>query len=120
MAEYALPKAELLTIKAADGITDLNARMIKPSNFDPNKKYPVVVYVYGGPHAQLVTNSWLAGARLWEYYMAQQGYVVFTLDNRGSAHRGFQFESVIHRQLGQAEMADQMKGVDYLKIPFVC
>lgn len=115
LAEYALPKAELLTIKAADGVTDLNARLIKPSNFDPNKKYPVLVYVYGGPHAQLVTNSWLSGARLWEYYMAQQGYVVFTLDNRGSAHRGFQFESVIHRQLGQAEMADQMKGVEYLK-----
>jgi len=120
LVEYALPHAEIVTIKAADGITDLNGRLIKPTPFDPNKKYPVVVYVYGGPHAQMVTNSWLAGARLWEYYMAQQGYVVFTLDNRGSAHRGFAFESVIHRQLGQAEMADQMKGVEYLKsLPFV-
>lgn len=120
LVEYALPHTEIVTIKAADGITDLNGRLIKPTPFDPNKKYPVVVYVYGGPHAQMVTNSWLAGARLWEYYMAQQGYVVFTLDNRGSAHRGFAFESVIHRQLGQAEMADQMKGVEYLKsLPFV-
>lgn len=120
LKEYNLAKAELLVIKAADGITDLNARLIKPSNFDTNKKYPVLVYVYGGPHAQLVTNSWLANGRLWEYYMAQQGYIVFTIDNRGSAHRGFEFESVIHRQLGQVEMADQMKGIAYLKsLPYV-
>lgn len=120
LKEYNLPKAELLVIKSADGITDLNARLIKPSNFDSNKKYPVLVYVYGGPHAQLVTNSWLAGGRLWEYFMAQQGYIVFTIDNRGSAHRGFEFESIIHRQLGQVEMADQMKGIAYIKsLPYV-
>ncbi len=112
---YALGKAELVTITAADGKTPLNGRLIKPANFDPNKKYPVVVYVYGGPHAQLVTNSWLGGASLWMYQMANRGYLVFTLDNRGSANRGFEFESVIHRQLGEAEMADQLKGVDYLQ-----
>lgn len=118
--DYAMPAAELFTLKSADNKTDLHARIIKPTNFDSNKKYPVIIYVYGGPHAQLVTNSWLGGARLWEYYMAQKGYVVFTLDNRGSANRGFEFESIIHRQLGQAEMADQMKGVEYLKsLPFV-
>lgn len=118
--EYAMPKAELVDIQSADNVTNLHARIIKPTRFDANKKYPVIIYVYGGPHAQMVTNSWLGGARLWEYYMAQKGYIVFTVDNRGSANRGFEFESVIHRQLGQAEMADQMKGVEYLKsLPYV-
>ncbi len=94
--------------------------MIKPAGFDPAKKYPVFIYVYGGPHAQLVTESWLGGAGHFLNYMAQQGYVVFTLDNRGSANRGFEFESAIHRRLGVLEMADQMKGVEYLKsLPFV-
>ncbi len=94
--------------------------MIKPVDFDPNKKYPVIVYVYGGPHAQLVTDRWLGGTRLFDYYKAQEGYIMFTLDNRGSADRGLEFENVIHRQCGQNEMADQMKGVEYLKsLPFV-
>jgi dipeptidyl-peptidase-4 len=106
---------ELGTIKAADGKTDLHYRLIKPINFDATKKYPAIVYVYGGPHAQLVTNNWLGGARLWDFYMAQNGYVVFTVDNRGSANRGFAFESVIHRKVGQNEMLDQMKGIDFLK-----
>lgn len=117
---FNMPKAEIFTIKSADKTTDLYTRIIKPTNFDPNKKYPVIVYVYGGPHAQLITDSWLGGARLWEYYMAQKGYILFTVDNRGSANRGFEFESVIHRQLGQAEMADQMEGISYLKsLPYV-
>ncbi len=108
------------TIKSADNKTDLHYRMIKPANFDPNKKYPAIVYVYGGPHAQLVVNRWLGGARLWDEYMAQQGYVMFTVDNRGSANRGKEFEAVIHRNCGQAEMADQMQGVEFLKsLPFV-
>ena len=107
--------AEIGTIKAADDKTDLYYRLIKPSNFDENKKYPVLVYVYGGPHAQLVTNSWLDGASLWMYWLAEQGYLVYTIDNRGSGNRGFEFESVIHRNLGDNEMDDQMKGVDFLK-----
>jgi dipeptidyl-peptidase-4 len=115
-----LPKMELVTITSADGKTPLNGRLIYPANFDASKKYPVMVYVYGGPHAQLVTNSWLGGASLFDYYMAQQGYVVFTIDNRGSDARGRDFEHVVHRNLGQNEMADQMKGVDFLKgKPFV-
>lgn len=113
--EYDMPKAALVNITAADGETPLNGRIIKPTNFDPSKKYPVIVYVYGGPHAQLVTDSWLGGASAWEYYMAQKGYILFTMDNRGSANRGLAFENVIHRQLGQEEMKDQMKGVEYLK-----
>ena len=93
----------------------LYGRLIKPSNFNPNKKYPVLVYVYGGPHAQLVTNNWLGGASLWMHWMAEQGYLVFTLDGRGSANRGFDFESSIHRQLGTVEIEDQLIGVNYLK-----
>lgn len=110
-----LPKMEMVTIKAADGKTDLNGRIIYPADFDKNKKYPVMVYVYGGPHAQLVQNKWLGGASLFDYYMAQQGFVVFTLDNRGSDARDRDFVQVIHRNLGQNEMADQMKGVEFLK-----
>ena len=117
---YEMGTAEIKTIKAADGTTDLFTRLIKPSNFDPTKKYPVLVYVYGGPHAQLITNSYLDGANLWMYWMAEQGYLVFTVDNRGSDNRGFAFESVIHGRLGVNEIDDQMKGVDYLKsLPYV-
>lgn len=109
------PLVEWVTVKAADGKTDLNGRLIYPVDFDENKKYPVMIYVYGGPHAQLVSNRFGAGAGGFDYYMAQQGFVVFTLDNRGSENRGRDFEHVIHRNLGQNEMADQMKGVQYLK-----
>lgn len=117
---YEIGSAEINTIKAADGITNLYTRLIKPSNFDPNKKYPVLVYVYGGPHAQMITNSFLDGANLWMYWMAEQGYLVFTVDNRGSDNRGFAFESVIHRNLGNNEMEDQLQGVAHLKsLPFV-
>jgi len=105
---------EFIDLKTKDGTT-LHARMIKPSNFDPNKKYPVLVYVYGGPHAQMITNSWLGGASLWMHYMAQKGYIIWTLDNRGSANRGRDFENIIHRQLGTIEARDQMTGVEYLK-----
>lgn len=117
---YKIGTAEIGTIKAADGKTDLNYRLIKPSDFDATKKYPVFVYVYGGPHAQMITNSWMDGANLWMYWMAEQGYLVYTLDNRGSANRGFEFESVIHRNLGDVEMDDQLQGVKHLKsMPFV-
>jgi len=112
---YTIGTSEIKTIKAADGKTDLYTRLIKPSNFDPNKKYPVLVYVYGGPHAQLITNSFLDGANLWMYWMAEQGYLVFTIDGRGSDSRGFAFESIIHGKVGANEIDDQMKGVEYLK-----
>ncbi|MBD3636968.1 MAG: DPP IV N-terminal domain-containing protein [Crocinitomicaceae bacterium] len=112
--------SEYGSIKAGDGKTDLYYRMIKPADFDESKKYPVLVYVYGGPHAQLVTNQWLGGASLWMHWMANQGYIVYTVDGRGSANRGFEFESIIHRHLGKAEMEDQLKGVEYLKsLPYV-
>nr|WP_304608418.1 prolyl oligopeptidase family serine peptidase [Pontibacter anaerobius] len=96
------------------------ARMITPPNMDKNKKYPVVVYVYGGPHVQLVTNSWLGGANLWMHLMAQKGYIVFTLDSRGSGDRGQAFEQATFRQLGTVEMQDQLRGVEHLKsLPYV-
>jgi len=89
--------------------------MIKPVNFEPNKKYPVLVYVYGGPHLQLIENSWLWDATLWQLYMAQEGYIVFTLDNRGTPFRGLKFEQAVYRNLGDKEISDQMKGISYLK-----
>ena len=115
-----VPPVESGTLKAADGRTDLYYRLVKPANFDPAKKYPAVVYVYGGPHAHNVDESWNYLSRPWETYMAQLGYVIFVLDNRGSENRGFEFESVTHRHLGDNEMADQMEGVKYLQsLPFV-
>ena len=114
------PQYSCGTIKAADGETDLYYRMVKPHDFDPAKRYPTVVYVYGGPHAHNVDQSWHYASRSWETYMAQKGYILFILDNRGSEHRGLAFEQATFHQLGQVEMQDQMKGVDYLRtLPYV-
>ena len=119
-ADYQQPVFECGSIKAADGVTDLYYRMVKPHDFDPAKKYPTVVYVYGGPHAHNVDASWHWASRSWETYMAQKGYIVFILDNRGSENRGRDFEQATFRQLGQVEMKDQMEGVRYLKsLPYV-
>lgn len=112
--EYKTGKWNLFTIKNSEG-TDLYCRMFKPVDFDSTKKYPVLVYLYNGPHSQMVTNSWMAGGELWYQYMAQKGFIVFTLDGRGTSYRGKDFEQAIHRQLGTKEMEDQLKGVDYLK-----
>ncbi|MDR1631377.1 MAG: S9 family peptidase [Dysgonamonadaceae bacterium] len=118
--EYALPDISLGSVKADDGKTDLYYHLIKPADFDPAKKYPVVIYVYGGPHSQMIKNNWLASARGWSLYMAQRGYLVFSMDNRGTSNRGFAFESVTHRQLGVIETADQMCGVKFLQsLPYV-
>lgn len=120
LKDFDLGENTVFTIKAADSTTDLYCRMIKPNNFDPAKKYPVIVYVYGGPHAQLINKTWQNDARWWQYYMASKGYIAFTVDSRGSDNRGKAFENAIHRQLGVVETADQMKGIDYLKsLPYV-
>ena len=120
LKEYEMPTVKLGTIKAADGKTGLYYRLITPPNMKSGEKYPTLVYVYGGPHSQLVTDSWLAGGNLYFMRLAQQGYVVFTLDNRGTDNRGFEFESCTHRHLGEIEMADQMEGVKYLQsLPYV-
>lgn len=111
---YSVPEYSCGKIKASDGKTDLYYRMVKPINFNPAKKYPVIVYVYGGPHAHNVDARWNYGSRGWETYMAQKGYLLFILDNRGSDNRGKEFEQVTFRNLGQEEMKDQMEGIKYL------
>lgn len=117
---YQVPTFTCGSIKAADGTTDLYYRMVKPANFDENKKYPLVLYVYGGPHAHNVDARWHYASRSWETYMAQKGYILLILDNRGSERRGRDFEQATFRQLGQIEMQDQMKGIEYVKtLPYV-
>ncbi len=117
---YDVPEYRCGTIKAADGTTDLYYRMVMPTEFDPNKKYPTIIYVYGGPHAHNVDARWHYSSRSWETYMAQHGYLLFILDNRGSENRGKAFEQVTFRHLGDHEVEDQMKGVDFLKtLPYV-
>ena len=118
--DYNVPEISSGSIKAADGVTDLYYRMVKPVDFDPTKKYPTVIYVYGGPHAHNVDASRNYLTRGWEIYMAQKGYLIFVLDNRGSEHRGLAFENVTFRHLGEEEMKDQMEGVKFLKsLPYV-
>ena len=115
LKDYKLGTTEFVKLKAKNGM-DLEARILKPANFDKNKKYPVMVYVYGGPHAQMINDVWLGGASLcMNYLAAEKDYIVFTLDNRGSQNKGFAFESEIHRKQGIAAMEDQMTGVEYLK-----
>ena len=117
---YQVPEYSCGSIKADDGQTDLYYRMVKPIGFDPSKKYPTIIYVYGGPHAHNVDARWNYGSRGWETYMAGKGYLLFILDNRGSENRGKAFEQVTFRQLGQEEKRDQMQGVAYLKtLPYV-
>ena len=114
------PIFESGSVKADDGVTDLYWRIVKPADFDPNKKYPAVLYVYGGPHAHSIEASWHWASRSWETYMAQKGYIIFVLDNRGSEDRGRDFEQATFRHLGQVEMRDQMSGINYLKtLPYV-
>ncbi|WP_312367113.1 S9 family peptidase [Stenotrophomonas sp.] len=104
------------TLTAADGKTPLNYSVIKPEGFDPAKKYPVAVYVYGGPASQTVTDSWPGrGDHLFNQYLAQHGYVVFSLDNRGTPRRGRDFGGALYGVQGTVEVADQLKGVEWLK-----
>ena len=118
--DYAYTEISLGTVKSADGLYDNYFRLIKPKDFDPAKKYPVIVYVYGGPHSQMVCNTFLGQLRRWEMYMAQRGYLVYVQDNRGTSNRGAAFEKAIHGKCGQAEMADQMEGVKMLMdLPYV-
>jgi dipeptidyl-peptidase 4 len=114
LAGYHLLPVQFLTVDAADG-TKLEASMIRPPNFDPSRKYPVLVDVYGGPDVQNVTNSWGREDFLWDEMMAQKGYIIFTLDNRGSKGRGHAFETPVFHQLGKIELQDQLSGVKYLK-----
>ncbi len=120
LAGYDRPKIKDVTIMAADGVTALFGKLILPTNFDPERKYPVIVYLYNGPGVQLIHNSFPESGNLWYEYMAQHGYIVFTMDGRGSSNRGQAFEQATFRKLGEVEMEDQLKGVDYLKsLPYV-
>jgi dipeptidyl-peptidase-4 len=114
LAQYHLSPVEFLTVNSRDGVT-LNAFLIKPPYFDPAKKYPVIVYTYGGPHVQVVLNAWGGSSFLWHQMMAQKGYVIFALDNRGSFGRGHAFESPIYHHMGVQELADQRDGVAWLQ-----
>ena len=117
---YASCRVELGSVPSADGQFQNYYRLIYPKNFNPTQKYPVVVYVYGGPHSQLVQDTWLGQIRMWEMLMAQKGYLVYIQDNRGTENRGAAFEKAINRQCGKAEMEDQMVGVNWLRsLPFV-
>jgi len=114
LAQYHLSPVDFLTVKARDGVA-LNCFIIKPPQFDPSKKYPVIVYTYGGPHAQVVLNAWQGPNLLWHQMMAQKGYIIFALDNRGSAGRGHVFEQSIHYRFGIPELNDQRDGVAWLQ-----
>ncbi len=119
LKNFKLGETTLVTLKADDG-SDLYGRLTLPSGFDSSKKYPVLVYVYGGPHSQLVTDTWLGGSNLYFNYLASKGYIIWTMDNRGTSNRGAAFEQVIHRRLGDIENQDQMVGVAYIKsLPYV-
>lgn len=119
LKNYQRPEIKNVNLKADDG-TPLYGKIILPTDFDPNKKYPTIVYLYNGPHLQLVTNTFPASGNLWYEYMAQNGYIIFTMDGRGSSNRGTKFEQAVFRNLGTTEMNDQMKGVEYLKsLPYV-
>ena len=120
LSDYATGEVEIGTVPSADGKYSNWYRLLRPKDFDPSKKYPVILYVYGGPHSQLVKNTWLGNIRLWEMYMAQRGYIVYVQDNRGTENRGLEYEQAIHKQCGQVEMADQMVGIEMLKsLPYV-
>lgn len=120
LKDYATGEMTLGTVKSADGKYDNWFRLYLPVDFDPAKKYPVILYVYGGPHSQMVTDSWLGQIRLWEMYMAQRGYIVYVQDNRGTENRGAEYEKAIHDYCGQAEMADQIAGLSELvTLPYV-
>ena len=120
LAGYVSPQFRIYTLKAADGVTDLYGRMILPPDFNPENRYPVIVYVYGGPHVQLINQSYNYACGTFLRFLAQQGYIVWTLDSRGSANRGFAFESAIHRHVGDVESDDQMRGIAFLKsLPYV-
>jgi dipeptidyl aminopeptidase/acylaminoacyl peptidase len=114
LADYKFSFPLVFQLPSKDGNATLYNRMILPPDFDYKKKYPVMIYVYGGPHAQMIQDRWMSNADYFQMHMASKGYIVFTLDNRGSAGRSFEFESAVHRRLGEVEMEDQMVGIKYV------
>ncbi|MFO7867785.1 MAG: prolyl oligopeptidase family serine peptidase [Bacteroidales bacterium] len=120
LTQYNTPDVTFGTITAADDSTTLHYRMIKPPHFSSAEHYPVIINVYGGPHHQHVTNTWMCGYDISSYILASQGYIIFSLDNRGSSGRGRAFEQITHERLGQIEATDQKKGIDFLhSLPYI-
>jgi len=120
LRDYASCRAEFGTVPSADGLYQNHYRLFYPKDFDPSRKYPVILYVYGGPHSQMVPDSWLGGIRMWEMLMAQKGYFVYVQDNRGTPNQGAAYEKAINRQCGKVEMEDQMVGINWLRsLPYV-
>jgi dipeptidyl-peptidase-4 len=118
LGEFELATTEEVELPADDGMR-LEGRLVKPADFDPSRKYPVIVYVYGGPHSQVVRDSWGATS-LFDHYLASRGFLVWSVDNRGSWGRGHAWEAAIFRSTGKRELADQLAGVRYLKsLPYV-
>lgn len=119
LEDYSIGKIEISTFQGANE-DSVYYRLLKPANFNPNGRYPLLLYVYGGPHVQRIHNEWLGGLDLWYHYMSQGGYLVLTIDNHGSANRGLEFENSIFRQLGSIEMEDQVAGLEMImKRPYV-
>ncbi|MBM4174857.1 MAG: S9 family peptidase [Ignavibacteria bacterium] len=119
LEEYSFAPAEFLSFTTSDGI-QLNAMMIKPKDFDASKKYPVLVYNYSGPGSQIVRNAWQGGQYLWYQMLAQEGYIIFMLDNRGTGGRGKSFKNIVYKKLGYWEVNDQIEGTKYLMtLPYV-
>jgi dipeptidyl-peptidase 4 len=119
LSSFKLSKVEFLQVRSHDDV-QLNAMMIKPPDFDPARRYPVLVYTYGGPGVQVVLDAWDGARTLWHQMMAQKGFIIFALDNRGSTGRGHLFEEPIHFRLGAQELSDQRDGAVYLRsLPYV-
>jgi dipeptidyl-peptidase-4 len=119
LSSYDRPEIKDIKLKADDG-TPLYGKLILPTSFNPQKKYPVIVYLYNGPHVQLIKNGFPESGNLWYEYLAQHGYIVWTMDGRGSSNRGLKFEQTVFRRLGTVEMQDQLQGVEFLKsLPYV-
>jgi dipeptidyl-peptidase 4 len=119
LQQYRLSRVEFLKLHAADG-TELEGEMIKPPDFSPTRKYPVLVAVYGGPEVQSVADRWGGSQFLWHEMMAEHGYIIFALDNRGTYNRGHAFETPVYHHLGGVEVTDQLAGIHYLEsLPYV-
>jgi dipeptidyl-peptidase-4 len=114
LSPYAMPVHEFVKVPARDG-TVLRGRLLRPAEMELGRRYPVIVYVYGGPHAQVVRDVWDRSRALWNAMMVQRGFLIFSVDNRGSFGRGRDFERAVDRRLGQLELADQLAGVEWLK-----
>jgi dipeptidyl-peptidase-4 len=119
LSDYKLNYPEFLSVKTTDGV-ELNASIIKPADFDPNRKYPVIVYGYGGPGSQRVTNSWQGDRGLWHQMMAGKGFVIFSIDNRGTGGRGADFKHLAYEDISKWVVRDQIEGAKYLaSLPYV-